>query len=261
MDPYLEGPAWESFHAALIDDIGRQLAAKLRPKYLVRVERRFVADADATQDDLAIAPSSTYPDVAVLHRAPKIQPQSGPAVGVIEPPMQLATVITRRAPQRSLSIVDVAERVLVSAIELLSPGNKRVGGGYEEYIERRDNFLASSVHLIEIDLLRRGTRVPMHDPLPAVPYFAFVSRAGNRPMTGTWPITLQEPLPEIPIPLLPGDQDATLALQVAFTETYDAFGFDLELNYSEPPPIPLANQDQAWVRPLLSALVKRDTQS
>ncbi len=247
MDPYLEGPAWESFHAAFIDDIGRQLAPKLRPKYVVRVERRFVADAGERLDELSIAERTRYPDVSVMRRHPDValhHRQGG--VGMLEPPLQLATVLTARSPQRSLNIVDVAERKLVAAIEVLSPSNKRPGGGREEYIERRENSLSASVHLIEIDLLRQGVRLPMIGDLPATPYFAFVSRAGQRPMTGIWPISLREALPTIPVPLLADEPDVRLDLQAAFNSSYDSFGFDLELDYEQPPVIPLEAADRQW---------------
>jgi hypothetical protein len=36
MDPYLEGSEWVSVHAELSSEIARQLAPKLRPKYIVR---------------------------------------------------------------------------------------------------------------------------------------------------------------------------------------------------------------------------------
>src|SRR5207244_464686 len=135
-------------------------------------------------------------------------PSQGGAALVLEPPMRLPTLLTARVPQRSVAILDAAGRRLVAAIELLSPSDKRVGGGREEYLERRENFLAGDVHLIEIDLLRRGTRLPMRGELPPVPYFAFVSRVGERPITGIWPVGIREPLPEIPVPLVPGSADA-----------------------------------------------------
>jgi hypothetical protein len=256
MDPYLEGPAWESFHAAFIDDIGRQLAPRLRPKYMVRVERRFVADAGGSSEDLSIAAASTYPDVGVTARDANFSPPNQEGnVGVMEAPLQLATVLTARMPQRSLTILDVAERKLVAAIEVLSPSNKRPGGGREEYIERRENFLSASVHLIEIDLLRRGKRLPMIGPLPAMPYFAFVSRAAERPMTGIWPISLRDGLPMIPVPLLAGERDVLLELQAAFNNTYDTFGFDLELDYRKPPDFPLEGEDRQWAEMRVAASV------
>ena len=102
------------------------------------------------------------------------------------------------------------------------------------------------MHLIEIDLLRRGTRIPMREALPEGPYFAFLSRAENRPMTGVWPISLRETLPRIPVPLLPGDADVALDLQAAINQTNDAFGFDLELDYRMPPETVLDPDDRAW---------------
>jgi len=166
--------------------------------------------------------------------------------------MQLETIMGARAPQRSLAILDAEERRLVAAIELLSPSNKRVGGGREEYLERRDNFLSGEVHLIEIDLLRRGARLPMRGVLPSMPYFAFLSRAGCRPMTGIWPIGLRQTLPTILVPLLAGDADVPLGLQAAMTATYDAFGFDLEIDYQRPPQVPLLPEDAAWAQALLA---------
>ena len=37
-------------------------------------------------------------------------------------------------------------------------------------------------NFIEIDLLRRGRRVPMQQALPPAPYFIFLSRAERRPI-------------------------------------------------------------------------------
>ena len=41
-----------------------------------------------------------------------------------------------------------------------------------------------------------------------------------------WPIQLDQPLPEVPVPLLPGDPDVLLDLQQVLTTTYDG---DVEL--------------------------------
>lgn len=258
MDPYLEGTPWGSFHAALVDEMGRQLAPKVRPKYFVRVERRFVAGEPNAPAEVGVTARNMYPDVGVLRTSPEMPGHSGTSGGAglvtaaLDPPIELATVISARVPQRSLTILDAVERRLVAAIELLSPSNKRVGGGREEYLERRDNYLNGDVHLIEIDLLRRGARLPMRGVLPSVPYFAFLSRSGFRPMTGIWPIGLREPLPGVPVPLMAGDADVTLDLQAALSGAYDAFGFDLEIDYRQPPQVPLDADDAAWAAALLS---------
>jgi Protein of unknown function (DUF4058) len=42
MDPYLEGDLWTTLHTDLCAEIARQLAPKLRPKYVALSTRRVV---------------------------------------------------------------------------------------------------------------------------------------------------------------------------------------------------------------------------
>jgi hypothetical protein len=137
------------------------------------------------------------------------------------------------------------------------PTSKR-GDGRQEYLAKRCRILLSPAHLLEIDLLRQGQRVPMQKPLPAALYFIFLSRAERRPITEIWPISLKEPLPVVPIPLLPGDQDGALDMQQVFTTTYDLLGYDLALDYTQPPEIPLTKEDVAWAEALLRTAGLRD---
>ncbi|MBM3225603.1 MAG: DUF4058 family protein, partial [Candidatus Tectomicrobia bacterium] len=96
-----------------------------------------------------------------------------------------------------------------------------------------------------------GQRVPMQQSLPDAPYFIFLSRAERRPITEIWPLRLTEPLPVIPVPLLPGDQDVALDLQAVFTTMYDLLGYDLAVDYTQPPDIPLRREDATWAEHLL----------
>jgi hypothetical protein len=48
------------------------------------------------------------------------------------------------------------------------------------------------------------------------------------------------------VPLLAGDIDVALDLQAAFTAAYDLPGYDLIVDYSQPPDVPLTPQDAAW---------------
>jgi hypothetical protein len=50
---------------------------------------------------------------------------------------------------------------VVTAIEILSPKNKRAGEGYNQYLNKRNQVLHSQSHLVEIDLLRGGEPPPM----------------------------------------------------------------------------------------------------
>jgi Protein of unknown function (DUF4058) len=162
----------------------------------------------------------------------------------------LATIIPTLVPHVTIEIRDTANRQLVTAIEVLSPTNKR-GDGREEYLAKRRRMLLSTAHLLEIDLLRQGQRVPMQNPLPRAAYFIFLSRVERRPITEIWPISLTEPLPVVPVPLLPGDKDEVLDLQQTFATTYDLVGYDLALDYTQPPEILLPPEDAAWAETLL----------
>lgn len=233
MDPYLEGASWGDVHTQLSAEIARQLTPRLRPRYLARTTRRFVMEI---QSGVAVTLAGVYPDVGVLRE--RVSPAYGASAQTKTRPLRMATVLPEPVPLITVEIRDVAERRLVTAIEVLSPTNKR-GEGRQEYLGKRQRLLLSDVHLIEIDLLRAGERLPMRSPLPSVPYFVFLSRAGQRPFTDVWPISLDEPLPTIPVPLLPGDADVELDLQSAFTSVYDALGYDLEIDYARPPEVPL----------------------
>jgi len=251
MDPYLEGSEWTSVHTELSSEIARQLAPKLRPRYIARTTRRFVTD---TLDDVTITTGDLYPDVGVFKSAHPAREREE-MITVAPPPLQLATVIPERVPHVTVEIRDVAHRTLVTAIEVLSPTNKR-GAGYREYLEKRQRLLHSTAHLMEIDLLRAGQRVPMREPLPAAPYFVFLSRAERRPVMDVWPIQLDMRLPVVPVPLLAGDPDVTLDLQLALNTVYDALNYDLSVDYTRSPESPLPASAAAWAADLLRAAGK-----
>jgi len=251
MDPYLEGSEWMSFHTQFTAEIARQLAPKLRPRYVALTTRRFVTEMP---DDLAITArnSSIYPDVGIATHAAESLHGSGVAATAVAPSLQIATVMPDLVPQNAIEIRTTDNRQLVTLIEVLSPANKR-GEGYAEYVEKRTRVLLSTAHLMEIDLLRHGQRVPMREPLPPSPYFIFLSRYTKRPITDIWEVALDQPLPVVPIPLLPDDDEVTLALELAFTTVYDAIGYDLILDYTKPCEVPLRGKAATWAAGQLAA--------
>ncbi len=170
MDPYLEGAVWMSVHTQLSAEIVRQLAPRLRPKYLALTNERFVLKEP---EAVAVMAPSLYPDVGVAEAAAGGPGHDG---GVMTAPL-----IPEPVPHVTVEIRDTANRRLVTAIEVLSPTNKR-GDGREEYLIKRRRILVSTAHLIEIDLLHQGQRVPVLDPLPPKPYFVFLCRAERRPV-------------------------------------------------------------------------------
>jgi hypothetical protein len=248
MDPYLEGELWSTVHGQLVAEIARQLAPRLRPKYLALMEKRFATADPEYEDGVSVStPGGSWvvPDVGVV-KAVTSGSSTVVAASVIAP-LQVDTIMPEAVPQHWVEIRDTRNRQLVTVIEVLSPANK-AGDGHAEYLARRQKLLVSNVHLIEIDLLRKGKRPPMRKRLPEVPYFVFLARAGNRPLTDVWPIRLDQSLPTIPVPLLPGDVDVDLDLELAFTTIYDQLGYDLAVNYADSPEFPLSSEDAAWAR-------------
>lgn len=246
MDPYLEGPFWLTFHNTLVNEIARQLAPKLRPKYFVLPQERIVL---TVPDPIETSFAARIPDVSVYRSSP-MRPEG--QADVAAAPLILDAVVPEHLPEAYIEIRDAAERRLVTAIEVLSPTNKR-GLGLAEYRKRRQEMLASDFHFVEIDLLRIGERFPLVRPLPSVPYFAFVSRVSRRPRVEIWPIPLEQPLPTVPVPLLPADPDVLLDLQQALRVIYDWFSYEQVVDHSGEPTVPLAADQQAWAEARLRA--------
>ena len=201
-----------------------------------------------TPESVAVSTADIYPDVSVAETRSVAVTAQGTTIAAA--PLELATIIPAPIPHVTIEIRDTANRQLVTAIEMLSPTNKR-GDGRQEYLAKRRRILLSTAHLLEIDLLRQGQRVPMQKPLPAASYFIFLSRAERRPMTEIWPISLRESLPVVPIPLLPDDKDVALDVQQVFTTTYDLLGYDLAVDYTRRPEMPLPKEDVVWAETLL----------
>lgn len=68
-----------------------------------------------------------------------------------------------------------------------------------------------------------------------------------------YPIRLEDALPVIAIPLLPGDADVPLALQPLFDQVYDAGAFPLLVDYrAAVPPPPLSADKKKWIKKRLA---------
>ncbi len=242
MDPYLEGPMWSMVHNSLIEELARQLTPKLWPRYKVRPgERVVVAPPDPME-----RPRDRIPDVAVFAADKE-------SVDVAQTGASMNAPIIRELLEPPPSVIQTFVEIrasdggrLVTAIEVLSPSNNRGPGAAEYQIKRRE-LLASETHLLEIDLLRIGERFPISGPLPSVPYFVFVSRVELRPRIEIWPITLDSPLPTIPVPLIAPDPDAELDLQTALNAVYDFYHYEADIDYSLPPTIPFADEQADWL--------------
>jgi hypothetical protein len=244
MNPYLEQEdAWHDFHDRFIPLMAEYLNAQVGNKYIVKIDEHvYVHDVGEEQRtflgraDLA---------VAGLHDSNSVSS----AVGVLEAPVEVEVPRLDVERECFLEIRDRRSRQLITVLELLSPANKSRGNNREQYLGKRDQIMATHVHLVEIDLLRGRPRMPFVD-LPPCDYYAMVSRVERRPKAQLWPIRLRDRLPVIPVPLRAPDPDLRLDLQELLHRVYDAAGYVKYIYDSEPVP-PLASEDAAWARALV----------
>lgn len=244
MDPYIEGQEWEDFHFRFINAIADRLAPGLRPRYFARVEKRVYLEH--TQDG---EPRRVRPDLAIGMRPGAPRPQPGAGTATAPPPFEIPQLVPEEIEEPFLEIRTVDGHEVIAVVEVLSPTNKRAGSdGRREYLVKREAVMRGSAHLIELDLLRGGERVPMAKPLPPLDYYALVSRAERRPVAEIWPTRLRGPFPEIPVPLAGDDPALTLDLQAVFNTVYERAGYDYSLDYTRGTVPPLNSQDLAWVQ-------------
>ena len=245
MDPFLEAQEWEDFHTRLMTAFSDRLSPAVEPNYLIRVERRVYVERIGEDPE-----TMRRADIAV------IAVDSGPATGILsQTPGTIAVVCDLPMPierfETYLVVRDRETMQVVTVIELLSPANKRRNGdGRREYLTKRREFLASPSHLVELDLLRGGVRLPVVGSLPPGDFYAIVSRANRRPRCEVYAWTLRDKLPPIPIPLKRGDADAVVPLQEVFDTVYQRARYDLSVKYDAPLDPPFSEIEQQWVRPL-----------
>lgn len=251
MDPYLEGYLWPDVHHRLATQISDQLTPQLRPRYVARIEIQVVVDEDP-QREVGIM----YPDVEIVRSQRRQPPAPAPSFrgGSVVADISATTpaTMTVHLPEVELrlatvEIYDTAQNQLITSIEILSPINKREPG-LTKYRAKWRELRAAGVHLLEIDLLRRGQQPLSHPKIPASLYRVSLLRAGSS-MVNVWTLNLPDPLPIVPVPLRQPDADVKLDLGLALHAIYERAAYDLSIDYTaEPPPPALSEEELLWLR-------------
>jgi uncharacterized protein DUF4058 len=271
MDPYLEAPdVWPDFHDALASEIRTALNASLPSPYYARLEMR-------PEIGIVAGPTTrrVVPDVAVVrtHSPPGQRPAATSAAAVLDSPRTQASpgldveVFSEPLRHAYVEVRDPARgHKLVTLIEIVSPSNKAPGPDRDAYLAKQEEVLASDASLIEIDLLRGGSRPLRMDRLSALighlgkaktDYLVLVHRAWAKAGAGTikfqaFPVSVREILPCIPVPLREGEPETPLDLQYALTRAYAGGPYARgAVNYGHPPDPPLAGEDAEWAQGLV----------
>jgi len=247
MDPYLESPElWPDVHHGIISEIQASLNSALRPRYVSRVEERVYISDENDPGRAAIIPD-VHVQIASSGADYNLAGDTDDGDLAVAEPVVATTMIEEEIREARVVVVDAVGKQVVTVIEVLSPTNKIVGSrGRANYEAKRLDVMQSPAHLVEIDLLRQGMPIYTGERLPPHDYLVHVSRRGARPRGVLWPILLTQRLPTIPIPLLPQDPDADLDLGSVLNSAYDRAGYDMTVDYRQPPRIPLSPPADRW---------------
>jgi Protein of unknown function (DUF4058) len=253
MDPYIEAShLWGDFHDDLIAEIKRALSTALPRGYVARTNTRsYIVLTESEEKE----ERHFEPDVKVTGpRSGKGKPARGDgnATGVEEAEsVSLRAFIEEDFEETFIDIYELqdSEHRLVTSIEILSPSNKIRGSkGWERYLRKRQALLLGKANLVEIDLLRSGSRMPMLDPWPASPYYLLVAREQSAPRCRAWRANFDRPLPIIPIPLSKPDPDIPLALQPMIEAIYERNRYEDSIDYMQPLDPPLSSEQASWLQ-------------
>jgi hypothetical protein len=242
MDPYLETPAlWSDFSARFTTYLCDAINDLLPDTYEARIDEKVnIVDTESSKRKLI------EPDVAVTWGSGASRPSVATAGVATLEPVTIAWAIKEETHERHIEVLHRPERALVAVVKMLSPANKEMPDRVL-YLAKRNALFHRLVHVIELDLLLKGQRLPFEKDLPPGDYYALVSRADRRPQCDAYCWTLRQSLPPIPVPLLSPDPDLWIDLGSVFATAYQRGRYARSIDYSGPPPIALDLTRLAWV--------------
>jgi hypothetical protein len=263
MDPWLE-PYWESVHSRIVMAMCDQISARLPSGLFADVEVTvYVLDSGEER-------GRPKPDVAVIRSGSTAAGSLHGATSAVASPYMI-TIAAEPVRQTHVVIRALADdEPLVTAIELISPTNKKKRLAREAYVAKRAAYYAAGANLLEVDLIRTGGHLidlPMDDiPLElATAYKASVRRgrspadrddieaAASQIRAEYYPLPLRQSLPRISLPLRPTDTDLILDLQEPLDTAYRGGRYGQRIDYSRPPDPPLSPEDAAWAAERIAA--------
>ena len=263
MNPYVEGfGLWPGFHNKVITYLSVALGRQLRPEYSVTTEERVYVMLDPNGNGngsgARIGNGLRIPDVAVLSLASGAAADAAGSALRFPMPERSKDAVAVQLPatdlfkERYIEVRRVSNREVVAVIELLSPTNKG-GHGRNEYLAKRAAVLSSLSHLVEIDLLRAGPRMPVIGDVPDTDYRILVANARRtEPIADLYAFGIRQSIPDFVLPLAQDAEGIAVNLNAVVGQVYTDGSYDLEIDYGpEPPEPPLSDADRAWVDALL----------
>ena len=268
MNPYLEkASTWPEVHNRIIVALADALTPRVGPDYAVQVQQRVYVAQEPDSGNGASANSGPLASRFRIPDAMVLTHPAGPAsaaatatvertVAVAEPAASVASVAVALPEvelerQRYLQVLRVDNMEVVAVIELLSPSNKW-GEGRREYLNKRAAVLSSLAHLVEIDLLRAGPRMPVIGAVPDTHYRILVASAHRtEPVADLYAFGINAAIPEFVLPLAKGSPGISVDLNSAVRHVYAHGSYSMLIDYGQDPEPPLSDDDRVWLDALL----------
>jgi hypothetical protein len=248
IDPFIEASGdWPDFHSTFMNAWRESIAECLPDDYIARLDERLTV-VEVEEDRVR----RSAPDIVISQARQRTSAAhaSTAQIATLEPET-IRITIEEEIRETFIQILRHSDRKLVAVLELLSPANK-VGEGRGQYLAKRQAVLMSDAHLVELDLLIGGRRLPMENPLPAKHFHAVISRAGKRPNCEVYSWSLDHPMPTLPVPLASPDPDIFVNLAEVLATTYQRGRYYKTINYQSPLDLPLSPDYAAWVQQVVA---------
>jgi hypothetical protein len=221
----------------------------LAPHYYVAVgTHTYVTTAPQT-------PAIRYPGVAIVETKPGgIVQATATTTGVATAePVMVEVLLPDTVEEAYLEIREPTNGDVITAIEVLSPLNKRPGAGREKYLRKRLEIFATYTHLVEIDLLRAWPPMPLAGTAPVSHYRFLLRRGEEGSRARLYSFNLQDLIPRFLLPLQAGDTEPVIDLKQCLEQIYQEARYGQRLNYGQPPAPPLNEVEKKWADQILAA--------
>jgi hypothetical protein len=243
INPYIEAQGyWPDFHSKFLNYLQEAVGDRLPDAYEARLDERV----QLSSGDPDTPGRLVRPDLALTHRPGRA---AAPGATALLEPETIPTLIADDERVPFLKILHRPDRTLVTIVELLSPANK-TEPDRRDYIARRNAILRQPVHLVELDFLKAGHRLPLRRPPRPADFHALVGRHETRPDSLVYSWSLRDCLPVLPIPLLAPDPDLPIPLADVYATAFDRGRYARSIDRSQPLPTPWADDDRSWAAAL-----------
>lgn len=253
MDPWLEHPSlWGDVHFRLIAALATYLSPLLAPHY-------YVAVGTHTYITTQSPPALRYPDVGIVETKAGgvLRPSQATSSLLVAEPIIVEVPLADTVEEAYLEIREPTSGDVITAIEVLSPLNKRPGAGREKYLRKRLEIFSTYTHLVEIDLLRAWSPMPFAGTAESKHYRILVRRGEEGSRARLYPFNVQDAIPLFPLPLQAGDAEPIIDLGAFIKQIYLEARYHLRLDYTQPPTPALDATTVGWVAQILQMTISK----